>query len=339
MSRQRKVVSLAPAGLDFIFDPIVAGLRARGYQVTHFTDFAKFGQVSDAVLKDAEALVVLSNFPCGKALMKKAPHLLAIVSPFIGTEGIDEVAATELGIMVANGQVPENVLSMSESTLMLILVSLYSLHWWQQQLRENRPHPAQVPGRMIRGRTLGMIGCGQIARGIVARLAGWEVQVQTYIPRLRTPPPPGVKRVSLEELLQTSDVVCVLAPLNAETRGMLDLGRLRLMKPDAVLINTARGGIVDEAALVQVARERPHLKIAIDTFAEEPLPPGSPLRQLPNAILTPHAIGHTQESIDALPTAAIENVSRILQGELPLYLRNPDVIPQWRRRFAELGNE
>jgi D-3-phosphoglycerate dehydrogenase len=266
--------------------------------------------------------------------MKQAPHLRGIVSPFIGTEGIDEVAATELGIMVANGQVPENVLSMSESTIMLILASCYSLHWWQQQLRENRPHPAQVPGRMLRGRTLGMIGCGQIARGIVARLVGWEIQLQTYLPRLRAPLPPGVKRVGLEELLQTSDVVCVLAPLNAETRGMLNLDRLRLMKPDAVLVNTARGGIVDETALAQVARERPHLKIAIDTFAQEPLPPSSPLRELPNTILTPHAIGHTQESIAALPAAAIENVSRILQGELPPYLRNPEVIPQWRRRFA-----
>jgi len=337
MSRQRKVVSLAPAGLNFIFDPIVAGLRARGYQVTHFTDFAKFDRVSDTALKDAEAFIVLSNFPCGKDLMKKAPHLLGIVSPFIGTEGIDEVAATELGIVVANGQVPENVLSMSESTIMLMLVSFYSLHWWQQQLRENRPHPAQVPGRMLRSTTLGMIGCGQIARGIVARLAGWEIQMQTYVPRLRTSLPPAVKRVSLEELLQTSDVVCVLAPLNTETRGMLDLARLRLMKSDAVLINTARGGILDEAALVQIARERPHLKIAIDTFAQEPLPLDSPLRELPNAILTPHAIGHTQESINALPAAAIENVSRILQGELPPYLRNPDVIPQWQGRFAREG--
>jgi phosphoglycerate dehydrogenase-like enzyme len=334
MGRQRKVVSLAPAGLNFIFDPIVAGLRARGYQVSHFTDFAKFDHMSGEVLEDAEAFVVLSNFPCGRELMKKAPHLLGIVSPFIGTEGIDEVAATELGIIVANGQVPENVLSMSESTIMLILASFYSLHWWQQQLHENRPHPAQVPGRMIRGRTLGMIGCGQIARGIVARLAGWEVQLQSYLPRLRTPLPPEVKRVRLEELLRTSDVVCVLAPLNAETRGMLNFERLQMMKPDALLINTARGGIVDEAALVQIARERPNLKIAIDTFAEEPLPPGSPLRELPNAILTPHAIGHTQESINALPSAAIENASRILQGKLPLYLRNPDVIPQWRRRFA-----
>jgi len=115
---------------------------------------------------------------------------------------------------------------------------------------------------------------------------------------------------------------------------MLDLNRLRLMKPDAVLINTARGGIIDEQALVRIAGERPGLRIALDTFAQEPLPIDSPLRTLPNVILTPHALGHTQESLDALPPAAIENVSRALRGELPLYVRNPEVIPAWTRRWS-----
>jgi D-3-phosphoglycerate dehydrogenase len=336
MSARRKVVSLGPTALDFIFDPIVAGLRLRGHEVVHLTDFSKFAHESPSILKDADALVIMGNYPCTRELMMQGPRLRGIVSPFIGTEGFDEAAATELGIMIANGQFPENFLSMSEATIMLILASIYSLHWWERQLRENQAHPPRVPGRMLRGRTIGMIGCGQIARGIAARLAGWEVRLQTYVPRIRTALPPGVTRVSLEELLRTSDVVCVLAPLNAETRGMLNLERLRLMKHDAVLINTARGGIVDEAALVQVAGERPNLKIAIDTFVQEPLPANSPLRDLPNAILTPHAIGHTQESIDALPVAALENASRILEGELPPYIRNPDVIQKWRRRCATM---
>ncbi|MGO9453216.1 MAG: NAD(P)-dependent oxidoreductase [Candidatus Binataceae bacterium] len=334
MSARFNVVSLGPAGLGFIFDPIVAGLRERGHEVVHYTDFARFGRESADALKAADMFVTISNFRCTRELMMTAPRLRGVVSPFIGTEGIDEAAATDLGIIVANGSVPENFLSMSESTILFILASLYSLHWWEHRLRENLPHPPQVPGRMLRGRTVGLIGFGQIARGIASRLSGWDIRIQTYIPRLRAPLPPEVARVGLEELLQTSDVVCVLAPLNAETKGMLDLERLRLMKPDAVLINTARGGIIDEAALVQIARERPDFRMALDTFAEEPLPADSPLRDLPNAILTPHAIGHTQESLDALPVAAIENVSRILKGELPLYLRNPDVIPAWTRKWS-----
>jgi D-3-phosphoglycerate dehydrogenase len=264
----------------------------------------------------------------------RAPLLRALVSPFIGTEAFDEAAATALGIIVANGQVAENFLSMAESTILLILASLYSLHWWKRQLRDNIPHPRRVPGRMLNGKTVGMIGFGNIARAMAHRLRAWEVRLQIYVPRLRLPLPDGVARVGLNELLRTSDVVCVLASLNAETHGMLDLTRLQLMKPDAVLINTARGGIIDEQALARIARERPGLRIALDTFAQEPLPQASALRTLPEAILTPHAIGHTQESLAALPSAAIENVSRVLRGQLPLYVRNPEVIPEWTRRWS-----
>ena len=329
-----KVVCVGPATLDFIFDPIVAGLRQRHNEVVQYNDYSLFERESRTVLGSAAVLVAISNYPCTRELMVRAPQLRALVSPFIGTEGFDEAAATTLGVIVANGQVRENFLSMAESTILLILASLYSLHWWEQQLRNNLPHPPLVPGRMLNGRTVGMIGFGHIARAIAERLRAWEVQLQTYVPRLRTPLPAGVARVELEQLLRTSDVVCVLASLNPVTQGMLGLSRLRLMKPDAVLINTARGGIVDERALVQIAQERPGLRIALDTFAQEPLPGNSPLRDLPNAILTPHAIGHTQESLDALTPAAVENVSRVLRGELPLFVRNPDVIPEWTRRWG-----
>jgi len=334
MNLSCKVVCVGPAALDFIFDPIVDGLRQREHEVVHYTDYAQFERESAAVLGSAGVLVAVGSFPCTREMMVRAPQLRALVSPFIGTEGFDEAAATALGIIVANGQVPENFLSMAESTILLILASLYSLHWWEQQLRDNLPHPPRVPGRMLNGRTVGMIGFGHIARAIAHRLHPWEVRLQTYIPRLRVPLPNGIARVELDELLRTSDIVCVLASLNAETRGMLDLNRLRLMKPDAVLINTARGGIIDEQALVQIARERTGLRIALDTFAQEPLPIESPLRTLPNAILTPHAIGHTQESLAALPPATIETISRVIRGELPLYVRNPEVIPEWTHRWS-----
>jgi phosphoglycerate dehydrogenase-like enzyme len=337
MNSDSKVVCVGPAALNFIFDPIVAGLRQRACEVVYYNDHQQLERNSATALGSAVVLVAVGSFPCTRELMASAPQLRALVSPFIGTEGFDEAAATELGIIVANGQVAENFLSMAEATILLILASLYSLHWWERQLVHNLPHPPHVPGRMLKGITVGMIGFGHIARAITHRLEAWEVRLQTYVPRLRLPLPDGVTRVALDELLQTSDVVCVLASLNAETHGMLGLERLRLMKSDAVLINTARGGIIDEQALVQIARERPGLRIALDTFAQEPLPIDSPLRTLPNIILTPHAIGHTQESLAALPPAAIENVSRILRGELPIHVRNPEVIPEWIRRWSPRG--
>jgi phosphoglycerate dehydrogenase-like enzyme len=329
-----KIVCISPSSLDFVFDPIVDGLRQCSHDVLYCKHPGQF-ELAHGVLDSTGVLVAVGSFPCTRELMMRAPQLRAVVSPFIGTEGFDEAAATQLGIVVANGQVPENFLSMAESTILLILASLYSLHWWEQQLHNNRQHPRHVPGRMLKGKTVGMIGFGHIARAMAERLKAWEVGLQTYVPRLPAQLPAGVRCVALDELLQTSDVVCVLASLNKETYCMLGLDRLRLMKPDAVLINTARGGIIDEDALARIAHERPGLRIALDTFAEEPLPLASPLRTLPNTILTPHAIGHTQESLEALTPATIENVVRALGGIPPLYVRNPGVLPEWTRRWSQ----
>jgi phosphoglycerate dehydrogenase-like enzyme len=101
-----------------------------------------------------------------------------------------------------------------------------------------------------------------------------------------------------------------------------------------VLVNTARGGIIDEAALVDLARERPAMRIALDTFAIEPLPADSALRDLPNTILTPHMVGHTVESHAVLPGVAIDAIASVLAGNPPLYVRNPEVIPAWLQRWS-----
>jgi D-3-phosphoglycerate dehydrogenase len=223
---------------------------------------------------------------------------------------------------------------MAEATIMLILASLHNLPEKIDALRANRAPPPRQKGRMLRGKTLGMIGFGNMARAIAARLQPWEVRMQTYAPRLKTPLPSYVERVPLDELLRTSDIVCVLATLNAETRGLLDLGKLRSMKREAILINTARGGIVDEAALVAIAKEGRLHKIALDVFETEPLPAESSLRGIPNAILTPHCVGHAREGSDAIAQAAVENVTRILAGRAPLYAVNPEILPAWLKRWA-----
>jgi D-3-phosphoglycerate dehydrogenase len=125
----------------------------------------------------------------------------------------------------------------------------------------------------------------------------------------------------------------VLATLNDESEGLLDAERLTLLKHGAVLINAARGAIIDEPALIALAKRRPDLRLALDTFATEPLPADSPLRGLPNAILTPHMIGHTSEAQAALPGACVDNVKSLLSGQVPRYVCNPDVISRWRARW------
>jgi D-3-phosphoglycerate dehydrogenase len=268
--------------------------------------------------------------------MESAPRLRAVISPITGIDIIDVEAATELGIIVANGHIPENTESMAEATILMVLAALYDLHGTEAVLRHNLPRPPREKARMLQRKTVGIIGFGQIAQAVVARLAGWNVTIQAHARRAREDTD-TVRFVGLEELLATSDIVCVLTNLNSGSQGLLNAQRLRLLKQGAVLVNTARGAIIDEDALIEVARERPDLLLALDTFTVEPLPADSPLRGIPNAILTPHMVGHTQESADALPDAAIENTRRILAGDLPLYLCNADVVTRWQSKWGKAG--
>jgi D-3-phosphoglycerate dehydrogenase len=142
--------------------------------------------------------------------------------------------------------------------------------------------------------------------------------------------------VDLPTLLQSSDIVSVHVTLTHETRHLLGESELRLMRPEAYLINTARGGVIDEQALYHVLKERHIAGAAIDVFEQEPLDPESPLRQLDNVLLTPHMVGHSQELMAAIPPTAAENVLRVLRHEPPLYVRNPQVLAAWRQRLATL---
>jgi len=313
-----QIVVAAPSNAEYAIQPVIDEMTRRGHAVIRYQDIAAFLAKPDALAR--ADILFGSGYPCTRALLENAPQLRAVVTPWIGTEGFDLAAATALGVAIANGQVPENYLSVAEATIMLVLACLHNFPEKIAALRQNQPAPSRFTARMLRGKTLGMIGFGNMARA--------------YAPRVHAPMPPQVARVELDALLATSDIVCVLATLNAETRHLLSLEKLRLMKQDAILINTARGGIADEAALVEFAKEGRLHKIALDVFETEPLPAGSPLRALPNAILTPHCVGHSREGAEAVPKTAIENIARALDGKPPLYVVNPEVLPAWEKRWG-----
>ncbi len=329
------IVVAGRLGATAILQTIAARLRAIGHDVDFHEDAAAFHRAG-ASLAETDIVIAAPGFPCTRALMESAPRLRAVISPITGIDIIDVEAATELGIIVANGHIPENTESMAEATILMVLAALYDLHGTEAVLRQNLPRPGRMKARMLQRKTVGIIGFGQIAQAVVARLAGWNVTIQAHARRAREDTD-TVRFVGLEELLATSDIVCVLTNLNSGSQGLLNAQRLRLLKQGAVLVNTARGAIIDEDALIEVARERPDLLLALDTFTVEPLPADSPLRGIPNAILTPHMVGHTQESADALPDAAIENTRRILAGDLPLYLCNADVVTRWQSKWGKAG--
>jgi phosphoglycerate dehydrogenase-like enzyme len=329
---QSHIVAVGRRRSLYLFEPIVATLRELGLDVRFHEDSDAFRDAGGE-LRGADVLLAASSVTVSRTLMASADRLRGIVSPTTGVEGFDLAAATEFGILVANGQTRENVESMAEATILLLLAALYDLHGSEMLLRENRARPAQPSARMLGGKTVGMIGFGRIARAVTARLAGWNVAIQAYTRQV--PASAGaVHFVGLDELLRTSDVVCVLATLNRDTQGLLNGDRLALLKHGAVLINTARGAIIDEPLLCELAKRRPDLRLALDTFVTEPLPPDSPLRDLPNAILTPHMVGHTAEAYNALPNTAVDNVQRLLTGQVPRYVCNPEVIPRWQARWG-----
>jgi D-3-phosphoglycerate dehydrogenase len=326
-----RIEFLGHDGMDKIFRPVVEVLRGEGHDV-HRHPYAG-DAAAGTVDPDVDVLVAFGGIKVDRAVLAGLPRLRALISPVTGTEGFDESAATDFGIVVANGQIVENYTGMAEATIMLMLVALYDLHGTEKILRDDLPRPQVHAARMLMGKTVGLIGFGQIAKSVAERLKNWNCNILASV---RTPRPllDHVSATTLDDLLRTSDVVVVLSSLNAETRGMVGASELALMKEDVTFINVSRGGIVDEKALAALAVARPRMRLAVDVFERLPVAKDHPLRQLPDAILTPHMVGHTLETHQRLPIALLENIRHAMAGTPPEYIRNPQVLPRWRARWS-----
>jgi phosphoglycerate dehydrogenase-like enzyme len=344
MNVQARIFIASDFVLDVALDAAAGSLAQRGYDVVRGPRAVPGTKTvfdpadHDVLFARSDVLVVTTRSVVDDAILDAAPRLRGIVFPSIGTESLDMTAASARGLIVANGATPENFESMAEATVMLILNLLYDLRGTERVLRDNAPRPAQLSARMLKGKTLGLIGLGRIARGVVARLAGWGVDIVCHKPGLAPGAlPTGVRPVALEELLRSSDVVSVHTTLTASTTGLVGAKELALMKPTAFLINTARGLCVDEDAVHAALARGAIAGAALDAFRVEPLPPDSALRALPNAILTPHMVGHTRELFASFAPACVANVEAILAGRLPPFTCNTAAEAAWRTRLSRLS--
>jgi phosphoglycerate dehydrogenase-like enzyme len=317
-----------------MFDEIGADLQKAGHHITRYAHREAFLATPEP-LAAIDVLLCVGVLPLSRATLTAAPRLRAIVSAVTGVDGVDVAAATERTIVIANAQTEENIIGMAEATVLMMLAALYDLDGAERQVRQNLWRPPQLKASQLRGKTIGLVGLGKIGRETARLLAPWGATLQ-YSARRDADPAglPPMQRVELDALMRTSDVVVVLASLNPETWGLIGAERLRLMKPTAILVNTARGAIVDEAALAEALRNRTIAGAALDCFATEPLPADSPLRGLPNAILTPHMIGHTIEAHHSLEVATRENLDLVLSGKPPRYVVNPAVLPAWTAKWG-----
>ncbi len=239
-------------------------------------------------------IFVSFGVPCSGTDMDAAPGLTAIVPPSLGYEGIDVDAARYRGIAFANGRVAENFESVAETAMLFILTALYRLRDAEDRLQRGETRTGPPRARMLKGKTVGIIGYGNIANALIERLQGWQTRI-LISNRSKVPPCPAFEQRDLDTRLAESDIVLPLLPLTPETDNLLSRSRLLAMKPGAMLINLSRGAIVEESALSDPDVAAHLGTIALDVFVTEPLPLDSPLRDLPDRLLTNHEISHTQD--------------------------------------------
>ena len=274
-------------------------------------------------LAEAEVLVARRDY-VGRASLEQASRLRGIVTPGVGVEKVDVAAATELGIAVANS--PGNSVTVAESALLLMLALAKQMPMWIEAARAGREPTSAMKGMELRGKTLGLVGLGRIGR-LTAQLGqAFGMRVLAYDPYVG--PSEVARLTTLEEVLRESDFVSLHPVLTPETFHLLNADRLALMKPTAVVINTSRGGVIDEQALIAALQQGRIAGAGLDVFEVEPPAPDNPLLSMPNVIGTPHGLSHAVESVARCAAMTQENVLAILDGRLPPHLVNPGV--RWR---------
>jgi D-3-phosphoglycerate dehydrogenase / 2-oxoglutarate reductase len=275
-----------------------------------------------ALASDADA--ILTCFAQVTRRVIEAGKRLQVIGRYgIGVDNIDVATATRLGIPVTN--VPAYCVDeVAEHVFALLLCAARKVHLYDRAVREGDWSLARgAPIHRVAGRTLGIVGFGRIGSAVARKAEGLGLEVVVH--------DPAASDLGLHELAERADFVTIHAPLTAETEGMIGRDFLRRMKPTAVLVNAARGAIVDQDALLQALREHWIAGAALDVFVPERLPPGHPLLDQPNLIATPHVAFYSEESVHDLEVLAAENVASILSGRRPAALVNPEVLdlPRW----------
>lgn len=247
-----------------------------------------------------------------------------------GYDGIDLERIRALGVPLANNG-GANSFAVAEHAVMLMLAAARQLPQLDAMVRQGNWKATELGREVeheIASKTVGIVGAGMIGRTVARRLAGFEVELLYTDPVRLSPDEEGALNLSyceLDDLLQRSDVVTLHAPANASTHHLMNERTLGLMKRDAILVNCARGELVDEKALYEALKNNRILAAGLDTFEQEPPDPKNPLFTLPNIVLSPHSAGPTWESWPKRFGNSFANIQRVARGEAPLW-----VVPELR---------
>ncbi|MEM8529473.1 MAG: D-glycerate dehydrogenase [Chloroflexota bacterium] len=288
-------------------------------------------------MANVDGLIVLPSDMVDAALLEAAPRLRVISNYAVECHNIDCVSATARGIVVTH---TPDVLAetVADFTVALMLMAARRLIEAEQYVKAGRWRtwgPEILLGRDLHGTTLGLIGVDTVAQAVAHRAQSFGMDILYHNPiRITTDKQQTeLEHVTLERLLSESDVISLHCPLTDETYHLIDSDALNIIKPDAILINTALGPIVDTRALVSALQQKPIIA-ALDVTDPEPLPLDHPLINLPNVIITPHMASASVQTRTRMALIAAENVLATLRGEQPFAMVNPEV---WRERVISVG--
>src|SRR4051794_16533310 len=301
--------------------------------------------------RDTVALMGTSirHTPISRRIMQASQRLRVVAKYTVGVDDIDTEAATELGIMVCHAPTESNCFGVAETTMAFMLALLKKVAQRDADVRAGKWRTADnfayyVGSRAsdgFPGQTIGLVGLGRIGTRVAQLLAPWRARVLAYDPYVAPAHflTHGVTAVDYETLLRQSDVVSFHVVLTRETRYMLGDDQLKLMKPNAIVLNTARGKVLDEKALARAIDEGRIRGAAIDAFEEEPLLMDSPLRKLGDRVLlSPHSASYTEGGeLRQGVEWAIRSVATALKGGIPDNVYNKEVLPRWKERFGGAG--
>ncbi|TAY06763.1 dehydrogenase (plasmid) [Rhizobium leguminosarum] len=281
--------------------------------------------------------ILVIRAPIPPAFFEDAPALRAAIRHGAGLDMVPMNAATRAGVLVAN--VPgANASTVAEHVFLVTLALLRRFRLMDRELRQK----GWMAGRAqsdtavdLAARTMGIVGMGNVGKAIfkIAKFGfGLEVVATSRSPESV---PDGVRFLTIDELVATADIVVLCCPLTPETTGLLNAGLIGRMKPAAILVNVSRGPVIDDAALIEALRDGRIGGAALDVFATQPLPLDHPYFGFDNVIVTPHLAGLTEESMMRMGIGAASEALRVIKGDLPVNLRNPEVVEHYRRRFPE----
>jgi D-3-phosphoglycerate dehydrogenase len=269
-------------------------------------------------LSSANAVLIRSATKMDTEAIAAAPNLKVIARAGVGLDNVDIPAATAAGVLVVNAPT-SNIVSAAELAVSLLLAVARNVVPANLALKNGQWKRSQFGGVELQDKTVGIIGMGKIGMLVAQRLAGFDMKFVAYDPYVKSAPTggPEIKMVSLDELLAESDFVTIHIPKTAETKGLIDSAALAKMKPTAFVINAARGGVLDEAALFDALTAGTIAGAGLDVYATEPCT-DSPLFALDNVVATPHLGASTEEAQEKAGVAVAESVVAAFAGtEVP----------------------